>query len=402
MELKTVYRQITQEEKIYNMNLTNITVKRGILKTVHIADLHFGTINPKKEYDILKEQFLDKISTFKFDILSIDGDLLDHKFMSHTDPILYASLFIGDCVNICKKWGATLVIIHGTRYHDADQLSLFYHYLQDPEIDIRIVEKVQFEYIKGAKILCIPELYNMGKEYYDNFLFKQGFYDSVFMHGTIKGAIYTAKNQESGTNSESAPTFTIDDFLFCLGPIYSGHVHTPGCFNKYFYYCGSPIRYCYGEEEEKGFLISLHNLDTQQHYTHMESIKSFRYDTIDANDLITKDPTRIITYLNDLQNQGIDHIRLDMSRLLSQEELNNLAIIKQYYRSNNNIKFKYDQKKETENSKAIEELNTQYETYGYIMDKSLSPEQIFTMYINQEEGKEFITVDELKEFLEDI
>ena len=35
--------------------------QRGLLYEVHISDLHFGTVNPKVEYEILKEQFIDKI-----------------------------------------------------------------------------------------------------------------------------------------------------------------------------------------------------------------------------------------------------------------------------------------------------------------------------------------------------
>ena len=398
-ELKTVYKRVPEEQLIYELNITQ-NKQRGILKSVHCADLHFGCINPEDEYNILKDQMLNKLEAIDFDIFCIDGDLLDHKFMSNSDPVLYASLFVSDCINLCKRKNATMMIIAGTWFHDAGQLKLFYHYLKDPDIDLRIIEKVQFEYVKGAKILCIPELYDQGREYYANFLFNQGFYDEVFMHGTIRGAIYGTDNKD--TNSKSSPVFTIDDFLFCLGPIYSGHVHTPGCFYKYFYYCGSPIRYCFGEEEEKGFLISLHNLDTHYHYTHMEPVKSFRYDTIDANELITRDPQEVIEYLNNLQSNGIDNIRLDLSKMLSQEELNKLTILKQYYRTNGNVKIKYDHRKEEANSKAREELETTYDEYGYILDKSLSPEEIFTIYVNQQEGYEFITVDELKELLSDI
>lgn len=67
-----------------------------------------------------------------------------------------------------------------------------------------------------------------------------------FMHGTIEGAIYRDMVGQSRL-------FTIDDFINCRGPIISGHVHTGGCFNSYFYYTGSPLRWKYGEEETKGF-----------------------------------------------------------------------------------------------------------------------------------------------------
>ena len=45
---------------------------RGTLLEAHIADIHFGAIDPKVQYDILKEQFLDKIFRLKLDIISIN------------------------------------------------------------------------------------------------------------------------------------------------------------------------------------------------------------------------------------------------------------------------------------------------------------------------------------------
>ena len=54
---------------------------------VHIADLHFGSIDPLKEFAILKEQFLDRIALVNFDILSIDGDIFDKKLMANSQAI---------------------------------------------------------------------------------------------------------------------------------------------------------------------------------------------------------------------------------------------------------------------------------------------------------------------------
>ena len=68
---------------------------RGLLNQVHIADLHFGAFDPKTQYEILREQFLIPISSInKIDIISIDGDIFDHKVMSNSDAAMYASIFI--------------------------------------------------------------------------------------------------------------------------------------------------------------------------------------------------------------------------------------------------------------------------------------------------------------------
>ena len=61
---------------------------------IHIADIHFGCVDPATEYNILKEQFLDPISKLDFDILSIDGDIFDRKFMANSDAVYYAIEFV--------------------------------------------------------------------------------------------------------------------------------------------------------------------------------------------------------------------------------------------------------------------------------------------------------------------
>ena len=137
-------------------------IKRGTLIEVHLADLHFGAFNPADQYRILMEQFYNKIYTMpRIDIISIDGDIFDHKVMCNSDAALYATKFIDSLVYLAKVKKATLIILGGTYSHDFDQLKLFYHYMDnDPilDVDVRVITNIQFEYIQGAKILMVPEL----------------------------------------------------------------------------------------------------------------------------------------------------------------------------------------------------------------------------------------------------
>jgi hypothetical protein len=207
----------------------NSYIGRKTLIEAHISDIHFGSFDPKTQYDILVEQFISPLELMPvLDIISIDGDLFHHKTMSNSDIAMYATMFIDEVImRVVKPHNSTLVLELGTDLHDAKQLKLFYHYINDPTLDIRIVENIQFEYIKGAKILCIPDLPGIDESVYRHFLFESGTYDSVFMHGTIKGAV---PKDEVG----NCRLFTIEDFALCKGPIISGHVHTGGCFNSYF------------------------------------------------------------------------------------------------------------------------------------------------------------------------
>lgn len=376
----------------------NIQIQnRGTLTVIATADIHFGVVDPKKEYDILCEQMLKKIENLPFDIFTVNGDLFDHKMMSNNDAVMYAILFIDRIVDLCKKNNATLFLIDGTTSHEADQLKLFYHYLDDPSIDVRIIEDIRFEYCKNATILCIPERYGMGEDYY-KIMFSQH-YDMCFGHGTFEGSVFNLNPK--GLDSDREVTFKFNDFSCCKGPIFFGHVHTPGTYKKYVYYSGTPIRYKFGEEEDKGFLISLINLDTSEHYTHFEEIKSFRYDTINVDHLLLGDPQKVIEYVSQLKSQGIDHIRLEINNI-NDNNVANYNIINNYYRSSNTVKIKsnYSEKKKIlEENKENSEL---YDQYNYILDNGLSAEEIFVKYVNQQKGYDYISTDDLLDILNEL
>ena len=373
----------------YTQYLDENLGKRGILNEVHIADLHFGAFNPKTQYEILEEQCFSRIEQIpKIDIISIDGDIFDHKVMSNSDTALYASLAVDRLVNICKQKRSTLLILHGTYSHDYDQLKLFYHYMSDNTVDVRIVTTLKFEYIKGAKILCIPELYGVDESVYHKFFFESGWYDAAFVHGTFKGAVY-------GDNVGAGRLLTPEDFIYCKGVAIAGHVHKSGCFNGFFYYCGCPYRWKFGEEEEKGYLLLSHDLDTQIHYVQFEPIKSFRYDTIYLDELVSEDPKKITEYINQLKiEKGIDFIKV---RFRVPIPGYNKTIINNYYRNNSSTTIEFLDTKEVEEMKQQEQIKSI--EYSYLTDNKLSDFEKFVRYVNDNEGYEFITVQKLEELL---
>lgn len=366
------------------------TKARGTLIEAHIADLHFGAFNPQQQFNILKEQVLSKLWLIpKLDIIVIDGDIFDHKVMSNSDATMYACSFVDQLVNIARAKNSTLVILHGTYSHDYDQLKIFYHYMQDKTVDVRVITNIQFEYIKGAKILCIPELYGLDESIYRHMFFESGWYDEAFVHGTFKGAVY-------GDNVGNGRLLTPEDFKYCKGVVIAGHVHKSGCFNGFFYYCGCPYRWKFGEEEEKGFLLLAHDLDTQIHHVQFEPVTSFRYDTIYLDTLVSEDPKKIIDYINRLKvEQGIDFIKV---RFRIPIPGYNRTIINNYYRNNSNTFVEFMDIKDVEEQKREEQIK-QNSQYNYLMDKGISDFERFVRYVNDSEGCEFITVQKLTEIL---
>lgn len=373
--------------------------KRGITLQAHISDIHFGVMDAETEYNILKEQFIDRIKDIPLDIISIDGDLFNKLDMSNTDAVLYASLFVADIVNICKinrqnGINTVFVLLMGTKNHDAGQLRLFYHYLNDPDIDIRIVENIQFEYINGMKILCIPELYGISEEIYHQFFWESGQYDMCFMHGTIEGAVY-------GDNAGESMVFKPSDFGNCLGPVIAGHVHPGGCFHSFMYYNGSPIRWSFGEEGPKGFQMVLYDLDTRYYYVHLEQIASFRYDTISIDQLLTSDPKDVIDYINALKDkENIDYLRLKCR--VNADNQDSIKIIQEYYRTNKTIKFKLEKMLGPDEKSLDEQTSEMYERYKYIYDKSMSPYDILARFIQDNEPDIIISGEDIKQLILDI
>lgn len=382
----------------YDVLMQKYPYKRGTSLQCHISDIHFGVMDAQLEYKILKEQYIDRIKDLPLDIISIDGDLFNKLDMSNTDSCLYASLLVADIVSICKnnrKMGipTVFIILAGTKNHDAGQLRLFYHYLNDPDLDIRIVEQIQFEYVNGMKILCIPELYGIAENIYQQFLYGMGPYDMCFMHGTVQGAVY-------GDNAGESRLFRPEDFGLCMGPVIAGHVHPGGCFNSFMYYNGSPIRWSFGEEGPKGFQIVLYDMDTRKYYIYLEQIASFRYDTITIDELLCTDPKKVIEYIDNLKaKENIDYIRLKCK--LTPDLEPNMKIIQEYYRINKTVKFKID-KVMTDEEKSIAEKNTDlYNKYSYVFDKSMSAYDILARYIMDNEDGIFITGEDIKKLVLD-
>lgn len=366
---------------------------RGHLIEVHLADLHFGAFDPKIQYDILMDQVYNKIKLLpRIDIISIDGDIFDHKVMSNSDSALYATKFIDQLAQLSKEKKSTFVILAGTYSHDFDQLKLFYHYMDHDSndgLDVRIITNIQFEYIKGAKILMIPELNGLDESVYQQYFFNSGWYDEAFVHGTFEGSVY------GNLTSGSSRLLTAKDFIYCKGVAISGHVHKPGCFQGFYYYCGCPYRWKFGEEEQKGFLIVAHDLDTQIHYVDFQPVESFKYITIFLDELISEDPKKICDYINHKRIQdSIDFIKVKFRVPIPGY---NKTIISNYYRSNPTTFVEFcseEDIKESEQTTSFEQTE-----YNYLIDNSISDFEKFVRYVNDNEGSEFITVERLNELL---
>lgn len=362
-----------------------------ILVEIHTADIHFGAMDPKTQYDILMKEMVQKIATIHFDAFFINGDLFHHKFMSNSDVIMYALLFVDEIVKLCIKNNATLVLLHGTFSHDADQLKLFYRYINSG-VDIRIIENMQFQNIKGTTVLCIPEEYGKGREYYEQLLYFTQEYDMVVMHGNIKGAIYGLN--EANLDTAKSPVFDIDSFARCNGPILCGHVHVQGCYQNHIYYSGSPLRWRFGEEQEKGFLVCLYDKLSHNYSVEFQPVTSFRYDTICLDEMVNLDPKLIINHIKELKMNGIDFLKVRFGNATTSTDA-----VKQYFSTRSDITIDVQDSGFIQTIKDNQKNNVQFAQYDYLLDPNINEYEKLAMYINQNKGSEYITTDELIKIL---
>ena len=208
-----------------------------------IADVHIGVNLKHEDFMNSLDMLFDIIRKHKepCHCIFVCGDLFDHRL--NMDEYKFAARFLMKlvCNGLSRDIETPHVPVHfikGTHSHDYDQLKLFYHYMDDDSVDVRVVTQIQFEIVKGCRILCIPELYGLDESVYRHFFFESGWYDEAFVHGTFKGSVY-------GDNVGAGRLLTEEDFIYCTGVAISGHVHKGGCFNGFYYICFNINSSCY-------------------------------------------------------------------------------------------------------------------------------------------------------------
>lgn len=346
----------------------------------------------KRQYDFLKDQFIDKLINLpRLDLICINGDLFDRKFMTNSDVVMYASMFIADIINICRMKQATFILLQGTMSHDANQVKIYLHYMYQSDIDVRVVTNIRFEMVKGIRILCIPELYGIDESYYQDILFNSDFYDMCIMHGTIKGAVY-------GDNVGQGRLFTMEDFLNCKGPIISGHIHKADTFYNHFYYCGSPYRWRFDDDCFKGFILMSYNSYSRQYYIDYEEIISDKYKTITLNQLINNDPIDTINYIKQLKaSEGIDYIKIKFSNPIL---ASNKIAINNSFRTDSTVSLEFFSQEKEIARQAEEKIKEEGTKFAFLLDQNLTDEQKFVMWVNYlKQDEKYLTVEELEDIL---
>ena len=311
-----------------------------------IADIHIGNkaISWKEYKYQIKNGIINKLERMAFlDGIVICGDTLHYQISLNSEYANVFQWFASKIVKIAKKKGAFVRFIKGTRSHDLDQLETIRQYENDFDVDFKIYNEFGYETIDGENYAFIPEEYISVpiKDYYKELFNKPDrYFDMIFGHGTIEQTQFVEQNSENIDNK--APVFKLKDlYRVCRGPIIFGHIHTPMTFNNKFYYVGSALRTCHGEEEDKGWNVVTYIKDAGVYRVDKivnEYTFIFKELRIENRFIEKSDVNDIIKYVEDfIEKHHVDKLSLKINCIDKEDTTVKIELLKKYFAKNKNI-----------------------------------------------------------------
>ena len=374
---------------------------------VVISDIHFGVLKPMELYNQLKESFLDYIDNLAIlDFIIITGDLFDSKISLNSDHAKVAIQFMKRIIEIAKKKNTKIRIIKGTESHDNKQLDVLDIFYKNENVDFKIINTVSDEYLfENIRILYVPEEYIENKDDYYKDYFSQT-YDMIFGHGLVNEVVFVASKQESELTMSKAPIFKTEDLLnICKGPIFFGHIHTPQVIKERFFYVGSFSRWCFGEEEDKGFYLVSYVPEKgkfKAEFIKNKLAKTYNTVRIDETSALFKENVdkiidNMITFINTF---NADYLRFVVS--IPEEYENPLLLsnmLNEIFSKFSNVKLVINNTNKLKQKKNVEEkINLLLEKYGFIFDKNIPHEEKISRFLKIKYNKN-IPVNKLRDYL---
>ena len=371
------------------------------LNGLTIQDMHFGHKYTERMYKEECPLILKELRERDIDILNIDGDYFDRKLSATEPAVAYAIRFFDELMEICTEKKIKVRIILGTRSHDLNQyVTLFQHYFERTDIDIRYMTTITEEVIDGVRFLYVPEEYpENNEEYYK--AYKANSYDVMHFHGTWDFVSFIANLEDAKRKNvmqHSAPVFYYDEWEDALknGFAVGGHIHMRQS-HKNIYYSGSFSAWSFVDPSEKGFMC--YEVDTETKEWKVEYIDNTlapEYKSISIKKLfkgknLDKLTLEEIQTILVEQSESIDNLKVDLAGLSEDK----IKIFKEVFKKDDNVKIVVKKSKvilKEENEPAI------YEKYGYILKRELPLDKTIQKFI-KDEYKEKITLEKIKEII---
>lgn len=380
------------------------------ITTAIISDIHFGASSPIKLFEELRF-FISYIQSLSsLDLIVIDGDYFDSKLYVQSNATKLAVYFMNLLITTAKMKNTKIRIVYGTESHDAMQYNIFSMYETDSNCDFRIIYKVEEEEIfQDVWVLYLPEEYIHDKhQYYDEYLMKKNRYDYIFGHGVIKeGMTMVSRNKQDEKKRLKTPIFSTAEFQnCCVGKVYFGHYHVYTNIDDFVYYVGSYSRWSHGEEEEKGFIIDTMKENRKHKTEFIENADAPIYRTyvFGYRDDIFQNEEATVKHLQTLQNM-VDDDSIHKVRFVFNipETYENpeffIQCVKNKFSLSKKVSLLFSNGYiESRKAKNEEILDTIISKYEYILDKSMSMENIVQEFIKDRKDK-FLDVEDIQRYL---
>lgn len=266
-------------------------------RIVCVGDIHIGSQKTEELSKQLENVLYPFLKDYNPDLLVNLGDTSHYKLMLNSnDSVLYIDLGYK-----LKELSKNVLIVGGTLSHDMAQFRIYNNLIDK---NFRVIYRADNILLSDLNILVLPEEYDLPLDYYDNFFKKNMKYDFAFGHGMFDFVSFIPKKLLNIVNSKHARIWKVTEFDKILyGLCVFGHIHIKSKKSNIIY-PGSFSRFCFGEDEDKGFLAIEYD-EKKRKVIKKEFIKNNlapSYKDIFTSDLIklTKNTEEMLKYLREI------------------------------------------------------------------------------------------------------
>lgn len=362
-----------------------------LYKLLVIGDIHFGYYPAELLYKEFK-LVINNI-TKDIDVVFIAGDYFDTKLSLSSKHSIYAIKTFCDILDKCEQTNTKLRMIRGTASHDPEnQLVNLSSIAKSSKVDFKLYLTVgEEELFPDFNVLYVPEEYMENKdEYYKEFFNKK--YQCIIGHGMFEETNYVTNKT---LNMKKYPVFN-SAFIekICDGPIIFGHIHKSQKIRNRIMYTGSFTRSRYGEEEDKGFVISTY--ETENNSTDFKFIvndKATKFDTVSILDtseifsLLLNEQIQFIKEMISTYKKDKLRIKINIPKTYDNTKVFIDSVTTVFGNMENVDIVILDNTKEETKQKTKEIVDKLMLKYNFIFDKSISYEEKIQQFIYNKKGE---------------
>lgn len=362
-----------------------------LYKLLVIGDIHFGYYPAEllyKEFKLVINNIIKDI-----DVVFIAGDYFDTKLSLSSKHSIYAIKTFCDILDKCEQTNTKLRMIRGTASHDPEnQLVNLSSIAKSSKVDFKLYLTVgEEELFPDFNVLYVPEEYMENKdEYYKEFFNKK--YQCIIGHGMFEETNYVTNKT---LNMKKYPVFN-SAFIekICDGPIIFGHIHKSQKIRNRIMYTGSFTRSRYGEEEDKGFIISTY--ETENNSTDFKFIvndKATKFDTVSILDtseifsLLLNEQIQFIKEMISTYKKDKLRIKINIPKNYDNTKVFIDSVTTVFGNMENVDIVIMDNTKEETKQKTKEIVDKLMLKYNFIFDKSISYEEKIQQFIYNKKGE---------------